>query len=133
MVINPGYNPTEIDPERFYHVRVLVYTTSNLFSGSTTYQRNQRLLDALNKGFLSAKRQIINDFMPLDDLNVHLPGNITQHLDAAYIRMSSVLFVGEQAPDPKIALAPPFAIHKKKPIQIVVHLALRRSRPTGSS
>ena len=84
--VNPADLPANIDPTRFRSVKVFIYTTTGLFSGYTYCQYQQRLLDALNKGFVTSKLQTGSDFLPLFNLDIISQGLNPRHLDTVFIR-----------------------------------------------
>ncbi len=110
------------DGRHFRRVRVLIYTTSGIFSGFTLCQPQQRLLDALNKGFHTSKLQTSPDFLPLFEVNYSQNNNSNLHMDTAYVRKNSILFVGEQndvTPESPTHMHP---LRRKKPLQATINL-----------
>ena len=110
------------DPTRFRSVRVFIYTTKGLFSGLTYCQHQQRLLDALNKGFLTSKLQTGSDFLPLFDLEVYSSDTNVRHMDTVYIRKSNIFFVGESDPNLPAGSSNAYPIRRKKTLQAVINL-----------
>jgi len=110
------------DASRFRRVKVFIYTTNGLFSGYTYCQQQQRLLDALNKGFFTSRLQPYADFLPLFDLDVYSPGAPGQRMDTAYVRKSNILFVGELDPESAGPQANVYPMRRKKALQAVINL-----------
>jgi hypothetical protein len=110
------------DVSRFRRVKVFIYTTTGLFSGYTYCQQQQRLLDALNKGFFSTKLQPSTDFLPLFDLYVYMSEVPSRQMDTAYIRKSSILFVGELEAEMPVCQANCYPMRRKKTLQAVINL-----------
>jgi len=113
--------PSVFDSSRFRKVKVFIFTAAGVFSGYTYCQQQQRLLDALNKGTFNSKLQNCVDFIPLFDLEVHLSETPSQTMDTAYVRKSSVLFIGE-ADSPAGSPTGAYPVRRKKPLQTTIHL-----------
>jgi hypothetical protein len=116
--------PTGIDPTRFRSVKVFIYTTTGVFSGYTYCQYQQRLLDALNKGFMTSKGQGGSDFLPLFNLDVYSTGVAPRHLETVYIRKNNVLMVGEGESSPATTPSNAYPIRRKKTLQTIINLPL---------
>ncbi|PPD58876.1 hypothetical protein [Dehalogenimonas etheniformans] len=114
--------PEGIDPTRFRSIKVFIYTTTGVFSGYTYCQYQQRLLDALNKGFMTSKLQSGSDFLPLFDLDVYSPGIPARHMDTVYVRKNNVLMVGESDSPVSGTSANAYPIRRKKTLQTVINL-----------
>ncbi|APV44317.1 hypothetical protein Dform_00976 [Dehalogenimonas formicexedens] len=114
--------PDGIDPSRFRSIKVFIYTTTGVFSGYTYCQYQQRLLDALNKGFVTSKLQSGSDFLPLFDLDVFSPGIPTRHMDTVYIRKNNVLMVGETESPKSGTSASAYPIRRKKTLETIINL-----------
>lgn len=114
--------PANIDPTRFRSVKVFIYTTTGLFSGYTYCQYQQRLLDALNKGFVTSKLQTSSDFLPLFNLDIISPGVSPRHMNTVFIRKSNVLLVGEPDGFSSTERANAYPIRRKKSLQTVINL-----------
>ena len=114
--------PGGIDPTRFRSVKVFIYTTTGVFSGYTYCQYQQRLLDALNKGFMTSKLQSGSDFLPLFNLEIFSPGSSPRHMDTVYIRKNNVLLVGESAAPSAAGFSNAYPIRRKKTLQTVINL-----------
>ena len=114
--------PSGIDPTRFRSVKVFIYTTTGVFAGYTYCQYQQRLLDALNKGFTTSKLQSGSDFLPLFNLDIFSPGSPTRHMDTVYIRKNNVLMVGESDTSPIAGVSNAYPIRRKKTLQTVINL-----------
>ncbi len=110
------------DSSRFRRVKVFIYTTTGLFSGYTYCQQQQRLLDALNKGFFTTKLQPSNDFLPLFDLEVYSSGTPDRRMDTVYVRKISILFVGELDSESSACQANCYPMRRKKTLQAVITL-----------
>ncbi len=110
------------DLSRFRRVKVFIYTTSGLFSGYTYCQQQQRLLDALNKGFFTSRLQPYADFLPLFDLDVYSSGTPGRRMDTAYVRKSSILFVGELETETTACQTGCYPMRRKKTLQAVITL-----------
>ena len=119
---SPSNLPANIDPARFRSVKVFIYTTTGLFSGYTYCQYQQRLLDALNKGFVTSKLQTGSDFLPLFNLDIISPGLNPRHMDTVYIRKSNVLLVGEREASSSVEIATAYPIRRKKTLPTVINL-----------
>jgi hypothetical protein len=122
---NPGALPggsSQFDPTRFRRIKVFIFTTNGLFSGYTYCQHQQRLLDALNKGFFTSRLQTTTDFLPLFEVEAFFSGAGTRRMDTVYIRKSNILFVGEGESDAPPAAAGSYPLRRKKTIQTVINL-----------
>jgi len=114
--------PSNIDPTRFRSVKVFIFTTSGLFSGYTYCQYQQRLLDALNKGFMTSKLVSGSDFLPLFNLDIFSPGISPRHMDTVYIRKNNVLLVGESDTSLPAGASNAYPIRRKKTLPTVINL-----------
>lgn len=116
------HGPLKFDSSKFRQVEVYIYTMNGIFIGSTLCQHQQRLLDALNKGFYSPKLQTFTDFMPV--FNVVLKDNTEskQRMDTVYIRKSNILFVGEITPEHSAVQPNVYPVRRKKPLQAIINL-----------
>jgi hypothetical protein len=114
--------PGNLDPTRFRSIKVFIYTTTGLFSGYTYCQYQQRLLDALNKGFMTSKLQSGSDFLPLFNLDIYSPGETPRHMDTVFIRKSNVLLVGERDVSSSADIANAYPIRRKKTLATVINL-----------
>ncbi|MEN8614387.1 hypothetical protein ABFB09_03745 [Dehalogenimonas sp. THU2] len=110
------------DVTRFRRVNVIIFTTNGIFSGLTLCQHQQRLLDALNKGFYTSKLQTCSDFVPLFEVSFFAPGQAARHMDTAYIRKNNILFVGEQNIVSSTTQTNVYPMRRKKPLQAVINL-----------
>ncbi|TFG45926.1 MAG: hypothetical protein E4H31_02075 [Dehalococcoidia bacterium] len=117
-------NPQDLsfDANKFRQVKVLIYTNSGIFLGLTLCQHQQRLLDALNKGFYSLKLHAFADFMPLFNVDYFESGAETRHMDTVYIRKNNILFVGEQPTEPAPTQVGVYPMRRKKPLQAIINL-----------
>lgn len=110
-------------------VEVVVCTSSCTFAGHTYRLRQQRLLDALNKGFVANSSRIGRDFVPLTEVEMFFLDKRKEYMASTYIRKANILFVVEKSggqpwmPDiedrPKIHL-----MRTKKPIGAKVYVPL---------
>lgn len=107
---------------KFRKVRVLIFTTNGIFSGATMCQPQQRLLDALNKGFYSVRMQAFADFLPLSEVVFYDSRNESRNLETAYIRKNNILFVGEQSPESGATPTNVYPMRRKKQLQAVINL-----------
>jgi hypothetical protein len=108
---------------RFRPVNVLIYTTNGVFAGTTLCQPQQRLLDALNKGFVSPNLQSLTEFLPLSNVVVITGTGDSQNMETAYIRKSNILFIGEQnTPTPSSPPSNVYPVRRKKCLEAVIHL-----------
>lgn len=86
------------DP-RLGKVPVLVCTISGTYSGLTYRLADQRLLDALNRGFSSRALRMAKDFVPLTDVQAYFPTGtrvqMASRYRSTYIRKANIFFVGE--------------------------------------
>ena len=110
------------DLSRFRRVKVFIYTTNGLFSGYTYCQQQQRLLDALNKGFFTSRLQPYADFLPLFDLDVYSSAAPPRRMDTAYVRKSSILMVGELESEAVPCQSNCYPLRRKKTLQAVINL-----------
>jgi hypothetical protein len=117
--VNP---PTSIG-YRFHPINVTVVTTRGIFTGVVFCQQQQRLLDALNKGFYTPKNKTLTDFIPIYDVDASMNGDPKVLMDTAYIRKSDVLFVGEECDQSTPRSAPThYPLRKKKVMKAAVNL-----------
>ncbi|AKG53571.1 hypothetical protein DGWBC_0908 [Dehalogenimonas sp. WBC-2] len=103
-------------------VKALVFTVNGLFNGYALCQQNQRLLDALNKGFLTPKLHVVGNYLALYDVDMYGSENVREHMDTVYLRKTNILFVGEQATKPEVISPPACTLRKKKRVKVVVSL-----------
>lgn len=86
------------DP-RLSRVPVVVCTISGTYSGLTYRLADQRLLDALNRGFSFRALRMAKDFVPLTDVQAYFPTGtrvqMASRYRSTYIRKANILFVGE--------------------------------------
>ncbi len=84
------------DSSRLSQVKVVVCTANCIFVGYTYRLHQQRLLDALNKGFVAGQLHVGQSFMPLTGVKVCLPAGKEEYMESTYIRKANILFVGEK-------------------------------------
>lgn len=86
------------DP-RLSKVPVVVCTISGTYSGLTYRLADQRLLDALNRGFSFRALRMAKDFVPLTDVQAYFPTGtrvqMASRYRSTYVRKANILFVGE--------------------------------------
>jgi hypothetical protein len=104
--------PTRKPGKRWYDdtslikVPVMVCAASGTFVGNTYHISDQRLLDALNAGFVAKALRMGKDFMPLTEVEAYLPTGKRAALPCIYIRKSNIFFVGEKKNEKAAAAAP---------------------------
>jgi hypothetical protein len=84
------------DDAKLHKVGVVVCTGSCTFVGYTYRSHQQRLLDALNKGFVADSSRIGRDFVPLAEVEVFYPDRRREHLTSTYIMKTNILLVAEK-------------------------------------
>ncbi len=95
------------DDTSLVKVPVMVCAASGTFVGNTYHIGDQRLLDALNAGFVAKALRMGKDFMPLTEVEAYLPAGRRSALPCIYIRKSNIFFVGEKKSDrPEPAATP---------------------------
>jgi hypothetical protein len=77
-------------------VPVVVCAASGTFVGNTYHIEDQRLLDALNGGFVARALRMGKDFLPLTEVEAFTPNGKRTTLPCVYVRKSSIFFVGEK-------------------------------------
>jgi hypothetical protein len=117
------------DDVKLNKVKVVVCTSSCTFVGYTYRSHPQRLLDALNKGFVADSSRIGGDFVPLTEVEVFFPDKRKEYMASTYIRKANILFVAEksggQAEMPDIKDRPKnYLMRTKKPIEAKVYMPL---------
>jgi hypothetical protein len=84
------------DDANLVKVPVVVCAAFGTFVGNTYHIDDQRLLDALNGGFVAKALRMGKDFMPLTEVEAYSPiGKRATH-PCIYIRKSNILFVAEK-------------------------------------
>lgn len=92
------------DDTSLVKVPVVVCAAFGTFVGNTYHIEDQRLLDALNGGFVAKALRMGKDFMPLTEVEAYSPiGKRATH-PCIYIRKSNILFVAEKRDEPKGAV-----------------------------
>ena len=92
------------DDTSLVRVPVVVCAAFGTFVGNTYHIDDQRLLDALNGGFVAKALRMGKDFMPLTEVEAYSPiGKKTTH-PCIYIRKSNILFVAERRDESKGAV-----------------------------
>lgn len=93
------------DEPRLRKVPVVVCTTAGIFVGDTYRLEEQRLLDALNRGFVARALRMAGDFMPLTAVEAYLPNGRKTSLASIHVQKASILFVGEKGCGPQETVA----------------------------
>jgi hypothetical protein len=117
------------DDAKLDKVEVVICTGSCTFVGHTYRSHQQRLLDALNKGFVADSSRIGRDFVPLTEAEVFFPDDRSEYLASTYITKANILLVaeksGEQPQMPDIRDKPKnYLMRTKKPIEAEVCMPL---------
>jgi len=92
------------DDASLIKVPVVVCAVSGTFVGTTYHINDQRLLDALNGGFVAKALRMGKDFMPLTEVEAYTPNGKRTTLPCIYIRKSNIFFVGEKRAESKVAV-----------------------------
>jgi len=92
------------DDTSLIKVPVVVCAVSGTFVGTTYHINDQRLLDALNGGFVAKALRMGKDFMPLTEVEAYTPNGKRTTLPCIYIRKSNIFFVGEKRAESKVAV-----------------------------
>lgn len=87
------------DDTSLIRVPVVVCAASGTFVGNTYRIEDQRLLDALNGGFVARALRMGKDFLPLTEVEAFAPNGKRTTLPCLYLRKSSIFFVGEKGGD----------------------------------
>ena len=74
----------------------MVCTSAGIFSGDTFRLEEQRLLDALNRGFVARALRMAGDFMPLVDVEFHPLSGRKIGLSAIHVHKAGILLVAEK-------------------------------------
>jgi hypothetical protein len=119
---SPGGESDSLSIGKLRKVKVLIYTTNGIFSGITMCQTQQRLLDAINKGFYSSRMQAFADFLPLSEVMFFNSLNESRSMETAYIRKTNILFVGEQFAASGTPQTNVYPMRRKKPLEAVINL-----------
>jgi len=85
----------QTDPD-LRQVDVVVCTTAGIFVGHAYRTSRLRLLDALNKGFAARGARIALDYMPMTEVEMHLPEGGKQAMASVHIRKANIVFVAEK-------------------------------------
>lgn len=91
------------DDPSLVKVPVMACAASGTYVGNTYHIGDQRLLDALNSGFVAKALRMGKDFMPLTEVEVFLPTGKRSAFPCIYVRKSNIFFVAEKKasrPDP---------------------------------
>ena len=89
------------DDTSLIKVPVVVCAVSGTFVGTTYHISDQRLLDALNGGFVAKALRMGKDFMPLTEVEAYTPNGKRTTLPCIYMRKSNIFFVGEKRAESK--------------------------------
>ena len=113
------------DDTSLVKVPVVVCAAFGTFIGNTYHIDDQRLLDALNGGFVAKALRMGKDFMPLTEVEAYSPiGKRATH-PCIYIRKSNVLFVAERRDESKGVVDGKRRAHlqrKKMQTRIEIHM-----------
>ena len=85
------------DDTSLVKVPVVVCAAFGTFVGNTYHIEDQRLLDALNGGFVAKALRMGKDFMPLTEVEAYSPTGKRATHPCIYIRKSNILFVAERS------------------------------------
>ena len=113
------------DDLRLRKLPVVVCTPSGVFVGDTYRLEEQRLLDALNRGFIARALRMAGAFMPLTDVESYSASGKKGRLPSIHVHKASILFVGERRSVPETAAGgnrKPQLIRTKTPIGAEIHL-----------
>ena len=83
------------DP-KLSQVNVVVCTADCTLEGTTYRMEEQRLLDSLCGGFMASVYRLGRDFLPLTEVQVHLPRGKKEFTAYNFVMKSSILFVVER-------------------------------------
>ena len=108
-------------------IKVVACTEICTLTGYTYCLKHQRLLDVLNKDFVSSSLPIGKDFMLLTDAELSFPNREVESMSSIYVRKSSILFVGEknghETEKPEVEDKPKMYLAKaKSPIEVEIHM-----------
>lgn len=92
------------DDTSLIKVPVVVCAVSGTFVGTTYHISDQRLLDALNGGFVAKALRMGKDFMPLTEVEAYTSNGKRTTLPCIYMRKSNIFFVGEKRDESKVAV-----------------------------
>jgi hypothetical protein len=92
------------DDTSLVKVPVVVCALSGTFVGTTYHIVDQRLLDALNGGFVAKALRMGKDFMPLTGVEAYALTGKRTTLPCIYIRKYNIFFVGEKRGESKVAV-----------------------------
>jgi hypothetical protein len=83
------------DP-KLRQVNVVVCTADCTLEGTTYRMQDQRLLDSLCGGFAAGVYRLGREFLPLTEVQVHLPRRKKESTAYSFVMKPSVLFVAER-------------------------------------
>ena len=83
------------DP-KLRQVNVVVCTADCTLEGTTYRVQDQRLLDSLCGGFAASVYHLGRDFLPLTEVQVHLPRRKKESTAYSFVMKPSILFVAER-------------------------------------
>ena len=92
------------DDTSLVKVPVVVCAAFGTFVGNTYHIEDQRLLDALNGGFVAKALRMGKDFMPLTEVEAFSPTGRKATHPCIYIRKSNILFVAEKRDESRGAI-----------------------------
>lgn len=129
LQISPRPNDSLGCDARLKQVKVLVCTETCTLNGFTYCLNHQRLLDTLNQSAIANSMPLGKDFLPLVQVDVSFPNREKEFTSAAYVRKSSILFVGEKSEGqpsileikdrPKV-----YPVRPKTPMKAEIHMPL---------
>lgn len=105
------------------NIDIVVHTVVGQFKGTAVCQPQQRLLDALNKGFAIGKAQTSIDFIPITNVVYTKPDTSSATMDVTYIRKKNVLYIAEIGGRKKRGVPLTYPFREKKGIRVVINLA----------
>lgn len=74
----------------------MVCAASGTYVGNTYHISGQRLLDALNAGFVARSLRMGKEFLPLTEVEAHLSAGGRSAIPCIYVRKSNIFFVAEK-------------------------------------
>jgi hypothetical protein len=84
-----------VDP-KLRQVNVVVCTADCTLEGTTYRMQEQRLLDSLCGGFEASVYRLGREFLPLTEVQVHLPRGKKESTAYSFVMKPSILFVAER-------------------------------------
>ncbi|MBM4446171.1 MAG: hypothetical protein FJ023_02300 [Chloroflexi bacterium] len=117
------------DNAKLKQVKVVAYTETCTLTGHTYCMNHQRLLDALNQGFIPNSLPIGKDFVPLTKVEVSFPNREREFMSSIYVRKANILFVCEDnGHQPKMSeindIPKIYPVKAKTPIEAEIRMKL---------